>query len=58
MTHVLIVVGWFGGYVGGAIVTTQEFSSQAACENAKQVILAERQAWKIGDLLRPICVPK
>lgn len=38
MHYILIASVWFGGYVHGYNITTQEFTSQASCERAKQTL--------------------
>ena len=39
VSYVLIVVGWLGGAVNGAAVSTQEFTSAERCETARLALV-------------------
>jgi hypothetical protein len=58
MSYVLIVVGWLGGAVNGAAVSTQEFTSAERCEAARLALVEDAKARGFGDALRPICLQK
>ena len=58
MIYVLIVLSWYSGYVRGAQVVTQEFSSEAACVQAQMAVEREFKGWDISDRVRAFCVPK
>lgn len=56
---VLIIMTWLSGYVGGAVVTVQEFSSLTTCENAKNLLLTEGKKWTGSkDTMIAWCVSK
>ena len=44
MSYVLIVVGWLGGAVNGAAVSTQEFTSAERCEAARLALVQDAKA--------------
>jgi hypothetical protein len=58
VSYVLIVVGWLGGAVNGAAVSTQEFTSAERCEAARLALVADAKARGLEDALRPICLQK
>jgi hypothetical protein len=58
VSYVLIVVGWFGGAVNGAAVSTQEFTSAERCEAARLALVEDAKAHRLEDALRPICLQK
>ena len=39
VSYVLIVVGWLGGAVNGAAISTQEFTSAERCEAARLALI-------------------
>lgn len=58
MNYVLIIVGWLGGAVNGAAVSTQEFTSVERCEAARLALVEDAKARGLEDALKPICVQK
>ena len=56
--YVLIVVGWLGGAVNGAAVSTQEFTSAERCEAARLALVEDAKARGLEDALRAICLQK
>ena len=58
VSYVLIVVGWLGGAVNGAAVSTQEFTSLERCEAARLALVADAKARGLEDALRAICLQK
>ena len=44
VSYVLIVVGWLGGAVNGAAVSTQEFTSAERCEAARLALVQDAKA--------------
>ena len=58
MSYVLIVVGWLGGAVNGAVISTQEFTSAERCEAARLALVTDAKARGHEDALRPICLQK
>lgn len=58
MNYVLIIVGWLGGAVNGAAVSTQEFTSAERCEAARLALIADAKARGFEDALRPSCLQK
>jgi len=58
VTYVLIVIGWLGGAVNGAAVTTQEFSSAERCEAARLALVEDARARGLDDAVRPVCMQK
>jgi len=58
MTYVLIVISWLGGSVGGAVVSTQEFSSAERCEAARLALVDDAKARDFENRLRPLCMQK
>jgi predicted DNA-binding WGR domain protein len=58
VSYVLIVVGWLGGAVNGAVVSTQEFASAERCEAARLALITDAKARGFEDALRPICLQK
>ena len=58
VSYVLIVVGWLGGAVNGAAVSTQEFTSAERCEAARLALVQDAKARGLEDALRPICLQK
>jgi energy-converting hydrogenase Eha subunit G len=58
VSYVLIVVGWLGGAVNGAAVTTQEVTSAERCEAARLALVEDAKARGFEDALRPICLQK
>ena len=58
VSYVLIVVGWLGGAVNGAAVSTQEFTSVERCEAARLALVQDAKARGLEDALRPICLQK
>lgn len=58
MSYVLIVVGWLGGAVNGAAVSTQEFTSAERCEAARLALIEHAKARGFEDALRPFCLQK
>ena len=58
VSYVLIVVGWLGGAVNGAAITTQEFTSAERCEAARLALVEDAKARGLEDALRPICLQK
>ena len=53
VSYVLIVVGWLGGAVNGAAVSTQEFTSAERCEAARLALVQDAKARGLEDALRP-----
>ena len=58
LTHVLIIIGWLGGAVNGAAVSTQEFANVERCEAARLALVTDAKARALEDQLRPICLQK
>ena len=58
VSYVLIVVGWLGGAVNGAVISTQEFTSAERCEAARLALVTDAKARGLEDALRPICLQK
>ena len=58
VSYVLIVVGWLGGAVNGAAISTQEFTSAERCEAARLALVEDAKARGLEDALRPICLQK
>jgi predicted DNA-binding WGR domain protein len=58
VSYVLIVVGWLGGAVNGAAITTQEFTNAERCEAARLALIEDAKARGLEDALRPICLQK
>jgi hypothetical protein len=58
VSYVLIVVGWLGGAVNGAVVTTQEFTSAERCEAARLALVEDAKARGLEDALRAVGLPK
>ena len=58
MSYVLIVVGWLGGAVKGAAVSTQEFTSVERCEAARLALVEDAKARGLEDALKAICLQK
>ena len=58
VSYVLIVVGWLGGAVNGAAVSTQEFTSAERCEAARLALAQDAKARGLEDALRAICLQK
>ena len=58
VSYVLIVVGWLGGAVNGAAISTQEFISAERCEAARLALVEDAKARGLEDALRPICLQK
>jgi hypothetical protein len=57
--YILIVMGWLAGAAQGSFVNMQEFSTKERCEDVKNEILAQVQAWKDDTAyIKPFCVPK
>lgn len=56
--YVLLVISVLGGgYIGGTLVTMQEFTTEAACNRAKGTVVT--QAAHMGsNMVRAVCVPK
>ncbi|WP_172806061.1 hypothetical protein [Bradyrhizobium erythrophlei] len=57
MTHVLIVMSWLGA-VNGAVISTQEFTSEERCEAARQALIEYAKARGLDETLRPLCMQK
>jgi hypothetical protein len=53
MTHVLIVMSWLAA-VNGAVISTQEFTSEAA----RQALIEYAKARGLDETLRPLCMKK
>ena len=58
MGYVLIIVGWLGGAVNGAAVSTQEFTSAERCEAVRQTLIEYAKARGLDETLRPACMQK
>ncbi len=58
VSYVLIIVGWLGGAVNGAAVSTQEFTSAERCETARLALVQDAKARGLEDALRAICLQK
>ena len=58
VSYVLIVVGWLGGAVNGAVISTQEFTGAERCEAARLALVTDAKARGLEDALRPICLQK
>ena len=58
VNYVLIVVGWLGGAVNGAAISTQEFTSAERCEAARLALVEDAKARGLEDALKPVCLPK
>ncbi len=58
VNYVLIIVGWLGGAVNGAAVSTQEFTSAERCEAARLALVADAKARGLEDALKPVCLQK
>lgn len=58
VSYVLIIVGWLGGAVNGATVSTQEFTSAERYEAARLALTADAKARGFEDALRPVCLQK
>ena len=58
MSYVLIVVGWLGGVINGAAISTQEFTSAERCEAARLALVEDAKARGLEDALRAICLQK
>jgi hypothetical protein len=58
VSYVLIVVGWLGGAVNGAAISTQEFTSAERCEAARLTLVEDAKARGLEDALRAVCLPK
>ena len=58
MSYVLIVVGWLGGAVNGAAVSTQDFTSVERCEAARLALVEDAKARGLEDALRAFCLQK
>ena len=53
---VSVIVGWLGGAVNGAAISTQEFTSAERCEAARLALVQDAKARGLEDALRPICL--
>ena len=58
MSYVLIIIGWLGGAVNGAAVSTQEFTSAERCEAARLALIENAKARGFEDAVRPFCLQK
>lgn len=58
VSYVLIIVGWLGGAVNGAAISTQEFTSAERCEAARLALVQDAKARGLEDALKPICLQK
>ena len=58
VSYVLIVVGWLGGAVNGAAISTQEFTSAERCDAARQALIEYAKARSSDETVRSLCIPK
>jgi hypothetical protein len=58
LAYVLIVVGWLGGTVNGAAISTQEFTSAERCEAVRAALIEDAKARNFDDTLKPLCMQK
>jgi len=49
VSYVLIVVGWLGGAVNGAAVSTQEFTSAERCETARLALVQDAKKCPVSS---------
>ena len=57
VTYILIIVSWLG-VANGAVISTQEFTSEDRCNAARLALIEYAKARSADETLKPICLQK